>query len=668
MPAIKYIVIMMIVHTTAVYTQDTDEHIMLQAFYWDVPVDSDNLNGIWWDSLRTKARELAGAGFTSIWTPPPSKGAFSIYDMGYGVYDHYDLGEYKQKGNIEGVPSSVETRFGSKDELIKMIAEFQSYGIEVYSDIVLNHMYGGSYELNPVVTQYVNYERYPTYPTSQLKWVLPDAKPGDYYIDIKGYNLDRDVPESRVYEMHINWLDRSECDESASPKWNYELSVEENGYIVYPGSGCAVYGSIQSIGDIYSYKISLDTNSTINIRLYPRFDDDGTVRWNSDDNGYRVRSITDAGGGNYKFEIHTFTSYNYVDKNDLPDLRWSYNHFNPADEEDYLEDEGFEDEVRPNWMIYGVDLNTRDREVRQRLIDWGVWLTNTVGFDGYRLDFVRGIEQDFVAEWLNAMPLRKGERRFSVAEYWTYHPKRLREWIDEIQSYDARTAVFDFPLRRHLMQMCNDIEFDMRELNNAGMIRSDHYALSPEKVVTFLENHDTGKEHDKWITRDWRLGYAFILFADGIPSVFYPHYYGIEQTDMVNPQYTVTSDSGLRTEMNELISIREEYLAGGMEVLTQAGNPDPVEHTKHLFVARREGNSEKTGGILVLNNHPSDTLSITVSAEIPGWRSLNDKYLINITGNTNKKYKVDNGHRVKLSAPPRGYAIYVLEDDVNMNK
>ncbi|HEY4784893.1 MAG TPA: hypothetical protein VIH57_02540, partial [Bacteroidales bacterium] len=32
--------------------------VMLQAFYWNVPVDQTNLNGSWWDTLRVKTPEL----------------------------------------------------------------------------------------------------------------------------------------------------------------------------------------------------------------------------------------------------------------------------------------------------------------------------------------------------------------------------------------------------------------------------------------------------------------------------------------------------------------------------------------------------------------------------------------------------------------------------------
>src|SRR5689334_1454019 len=129
--------------------------VMMQAFYWDVPVNAGTLNGSWWDTLSSKMTALKNAGIKGLWVPPPSKGNFGIYDMGYGLYDHYDLGNYNQKG-------STETRFGSRTELNSMIAAAHSTTggapyMNVYADIVLNHIYTGETESqsNPAVKQYV---------------------------------------------------------------------------------------------------------------------------------------------------------------------------------------------------------------------------------------------------------------------------------------------------------------------------------------------------------------------------------------------------------------------------------------------------------------------------------------------------------------------------------
>jgi len=58
--------------------------VMMQAFYWNLPVDTTNKNGTWWDTLSAKASALSTAGFTGLWVPPPSKGNWGISDMGYG--------------------------------------------------------------------------------------------------------------------------------------------------------------------------------------------------------------------------------------------------------------------------------------------------------------------------------------------------------------------------------------------------------------------------------------------------------------------------------------------------------------------------------------------------------------------------------------------------------
>ena len=87
---------------------------MMQAFYWNVPVNVSTLHGSWWDTLNSKATMLKNAGITGLWVPCPAKGNWGITDMGYGIYDHYDLGNYFQKG-------STETRFGSRQALTNML-------------------------------------------------------------------------------------------------------------------------------------------------------------------------------------------------------------------------------------------------------------------------------------------------------------------------------------------------------------------------------------------------------------------------------------------------------------------------------------------------------------------------------------------------------------------
>ena len=103
---------------------------MMQYFEWYLPND-----GLWWKRCSAKAENLSDLGVTSVWLPPAYKGT-SQEDVGYGVYDMYDLGEFDQKG-------TVRTKYGTKDEYLDAIRSFHERGIKVYADIVLDHRMGG---------------------------------------------------------------------------------------------------------------------------------------------------------------------------------------------------------------------------------------------------------------------------------------------------------------------------------------------------------------------------------------------------------------------------------------------------------------------------------------------------------------------------------------------
>ena len=104
---------------------------MLQGFEWDLPAD-----GRHWRRLAFRARWLAFCGFTAVWLPPAAKGNAGIYDVGYGVYDLYDLGEFNQKG-------TVRTKYGTAAEYVDCIQALKRAGIQPLADIVLNHRMGG---------------------------------------------------------------------------------------------------------------------------------------------------------------------------------------------------------------------------------------------------------------------------------------------------------------------------------------------------------------------------------------------------------------------------------------------------------------------------------------------------------------------------------------------
>ena len=106
--------------------------VMMQYFDWNLPGD-----GKFWNRLKDDAKHLSEIGITAVWIPPACKGT-GADDVGYGIYDLFDLGEFEQKG-------TVRTKYGTRAELEAAIEELHKHKIEVYFDAVMNHKAGADY-------------------------------------------------------------------------------------------------------------------------------------------------------------------------------------------------------------------------------------------------------------------------------------------------------------------------------------------------------------------------------------------------------------------------------------------------------------------------------------------------------------------------------------------
>jgi alpha-amylase len=103
--------------------------VIYQCFQWYSP------GGGLWRDLAAGAPDLAAAGFTALWIPPSYKGSGGGFDVGYGVYDLFDLGEFHQK-------NTVATKYGTRAELMAALVAARDNDLQVYADVVFNHRDG----------------------------------------------------------------------------------------------------------------------------------------------------------------------------------------------------------------------------------------------------------------------------------------------------------------------------------------------------------------------------------------------------------------------------------------------------------------------------------------------------------------------------------------------
>lgn len=94
-------------------------------------------SGILWNKIGEKAGRLADEGVTALWIPPPYKDSGDLEDVGYAVYDLYDLSEFDQKGILP-------TKYGTINQFLNAVKTAQSQNMGVYADVVLDHKMGAN--------------------------------------------------------------------------------------------------------------------------------------------------------------------------------------------------------------------------------------------------------------------------------------------------------------------------------------------------------------------------------------------------------------------------------------------------------------------------------------------------------------------------------------------
>lgn len=120
---------------------DLAYHVGTQANYSSVPAPTVANPTIPWfyDWCAFHMQDWAKAGITDIVAPPPGKaqGGSGKGCDGYGCFNpFYDLGTTSDQG-------STQTRFGSLQSLLRMVARAHAFGMRVHFAVVLHQRDGG---------------------------------------------------------------------------------------------------------------------------------------------------------------------------------------------------------------------------------------------------------------------------------------------------------------------------------------------------------------------------------------------------------------------------------------------------------------------------------------------------------------------------------------------
>ncbi len=280
------------------------------------------------------------------------------------------------------------------------------------------------------------------------------------------------------------------------------------------------------------------------------------------------------------------------------------------------------------------DLCHRNPLVYMELIKYAKWLLETIGFDGFRYDMVKGYGGWMVRAIQELRALRDGKvfKPYGVGECWD-NDRTIMDWLSEANAWsDNLVGAFDFPLRDRLRSFCDSYGFSLCNLvPQPGQLMYDR----PAETVTFVENHDVAR--DKSIIHDKLLAYAYILTHEGYPCVFWQDYFNWDLGQESN-----------HCGIAALVRVHEKYAGGSTHILYVDDD---------LYVMQRDGNDAQRGLVLVLNNRSNwngawvQTRWTDTRLSPHAWWSSNDD------GIPADKWTNSNGW-TELWAPPRGYVVY----------
>lgn len=186
-------------------------------------------------------------------------------------------------------------------------------------------------------------------------------------------------------------------------------------------------------------------------------------------------------------------------------------------------------DITQGWLYSLPDLNQQNPLVRQYLIQNAVWWVETASLDGLRLDTFpyvgRAFWHDFHAELHHLFP-----RLTTVGEIHTDDPTINAFYAGGVTRKgpegDIDTGLdtpFDYPLYFVLRKTLTQNE-PMSELEN--ILRQDRLYPHPERLVTFLGNHDTprfmsapGNGASPTIA-DLKIAFALLATLRGMPQIY----------------------------------------------------------------------------------------------------------------------------------------------------
>lgn len=293
--------------------------------------------------------------------------------------------------------------------------------------------------------------------------------------------------------------------------------------------------------------------------------------------------------------------------------------------------------------LMGADVEYRNPEVVREMKKWIKWYVQTTKVNGFRLDALKHISSDFLAEFITFIKKEIDEDFYTMGEFWKDTPQEISAFSVKMNDL---LSLFDSPLHYNFFNASKEgSNYDLRNILKETFLED-----KPVFSVSFVENHDTqplqGLESsvEEWFKP---LAYAIILMSEkAYPCIFYADFYGAEYTDMKDG------------EMHKIIIPKVEALPKLLQARQKFAFGKQVNFfdDPNCIAWIRMGDTGSSPCVVILSNGDAGKKEITLDNSFKGFKFKD--FLENRT----ETIEFDENGKAVFFVNPRSVSIWVLDN------
>lgn len=120
-------------------------------------------------------------------------------------------------------------------------------------------------------------------------------------------------------------------------------------------------------------------------------------------------------------------------------------------------------------FLMGSDLNYSHPEVEADVLQWGLWIANTLPLKGIRFDAIKHFSSEFVQKFVSQMDEKHGGGWFFVGEFWKDSLQDMHRYLDGM---NRQFSLFDAPLVHNFSRISQTEAADLRQVFDDTLVQS----------------------------------------------------------------------------------------------------------------------------------------------------------------------------------------------------